>query len=171
MYKKLLAFLFCLVSSIANAQPKLNLDWSVIELEWRYIKQQVGAPNDLPMPPIVVETLPPNARMMFQFPVEETSDFPMQIIIAPSTLQSFDYEMIDWGIGHELTHYAFIMRDNNWDPTKRAFVQSRLHHCNREFMMITKGVAEIIFNVYHGQRELYAMYDFVQRSCLANPNQ
>ena len=167
-----MAFLFCLTSSIANVQPRLSdLDWPVIELEWKFIKQRVGAPIDLPMPPIIVETLPPGARMMFQFPIHDDSDYDMQIIISPETLKHYGYEMIDWGLGHELTHYAFIMRDNNWDYTKKTFVQTFPHHCNPEFMRITRNIADLIYNIHHGQRERYMMLNEVQRSCLSNPTQ
>ena len=167
-----MAFLFCLTSSIANVQPGLSdLDWPVIELEWKFIKQRVGAPINLPMPLITVETLPPGARMMFEFPTSSDSDSDMKISIAPETLKNYGYEMTTWGVGHELTHYAFIMRDNDWNHTKKTFVHKFPHHCNPEFMSITRDLAEVIYQVHHGQRERYMMLNEVQRSCLSNPSQ
>lgn len=172
MLRSAVAFLFCCISTIANAQHSLaDLDWPVIRLEWQFIKQAVGAPPDLPMPEIVIEPLPPGARMMFQFPTIDSDEYPLLITINPETLVKFDYEMVNWGLGHELTHYAFIMRDNNWDPNRSWYVQSRRHHCDPEFMQITHDIAEVIYNVYHGQRERYAMWDQVQRSCQYQPNQ
>ena len=70
MKKFMLALLFALATGTSLAQQLPNLDWRVIELEWRFIKERVGAPPDLPMPPIIVEPLPPGARMMFQFPIQ-----------------------------------------------------------------------------------------------------
>lgn len=172
MKNLLIAFLLILPASISWAELiKIDLDWPMIELEWKFIKQRVGAPIDLPMPPIIVEALPSRARMMFQFPIQDYSDYDMQISIAPETLKNYGYEMIDWGLGHELTHYAFIMRDNNWDYTKKTFVQNFTHHCNPEFMRITQDIAGIIYNIYHGQRERYMMLNEVHRSCLLHPNQ
>jgi hypothetical protein len=168
------ALLFGLITGtcFASARPT-GLDWPVIELEWKFIKQAVGAPANLPMPPIVVEELPPGARMIFQFPILPTDAYPMQISIAPSTLKNYGYEMLDWAVGHELTHYAFIMRENNWEYTRSQFVHdfNNKHHCNREYMAITKALADVVYSVYHGERERYAMWDEVQRSCAAHPNQ
>lgn len=150
----------------------LDLDWLVIQKEWAFIKQQVGAPVDLPMPNIILDlTLPSGARMMFQFPTQQDSQVPMQIMINPKTLVEYNREMIDWGLGHELTHYAFVMRENSWEYTKPYFIITQKHHCNREFMLITKELADVIYNVYHGERERYAMWDQVQRSCVTQPNQ
>lgn len=164
------AFLFC-VCTLAWSQ-QLDLDWRVINQEWEFIKQQTGAPNDLPMPNIIIDpTLPSGARMMFQFPTKQDSVIPMQIMINPKTLVEYNREMIDWGVGHELTHYAFVMRENNWEYTKEYFAITQKHHCNREFMRITKELADVIYNVYHGERERYAMWDQVQRSCVTQPNQ
>lgn len=174
MLQLMMAFLFCLASFIANAQTMTpNLDWTVIELEWKFIKQQLGAPANLPMPPIVVEELPPGARMLFQFPITNADTYPMQIGIAPSTLKYYGYEMLDWAVGHELTHYAFIMRENNWEYDRAKFVHDfrQPHHCNREYMAITKALADVVYSVYHGERERYAMWDEVQKSCANHPNQ
>jgi len=38
-------------------------------------------------------------------------------------------------------------------------------------MRITRDIADVIYNVYHGQRERYMMLNEVQRSCLSNPTQ
>ena len=154
------------------SRSAIDIDWDIVELEWRFIKQQVGAPADLPMPPIRLAKLPPGARMMFQFPLTD-DDEPMAIDIAPATLTQFTREMLDWALGHELTHYAFIMRENDWDTARTKFdhaVYNR-HHCNREFMTITKAIADIVWNSYHSERQRYAMWDQVQRSCQMQPDQ
>ena len=155
-----------------TAQAEFTIDWRTVNKEWEFIKEQVGAPKDLPMPPIIVDpTLPSGARMMFQFPTKEDSSVVMQIMINPKTINDYNTEMIDWGLGHELTHYAFVMRENDWDYTRSWFNITIRHHCNREFMRITKELADVIYNVYHGERERYAMWDQVQRSCVTQPNQ
>ena len=169
--RRLAAAFFILISASSWAH-NLDLDWTVINKEWAFIKQQVEAPDDLPMPDIIIDpTLPVGARMMFQFPTKQDSRVPMQVMINPKTLVEYNREMIDWGIGHELTHYAFVMRENNWEYSRTWFVITQKHHCNREFMRITKEIADVIYNVYHGERERYAMWDQVQRSCVTQPNQ
>ena len=170
MNKTLIRLLLCLMPLVCFAQDKPDLDWRVIELEWKFIKQQVGAPPDLPMPDIIIGNLPVGARMLFQYPVDDSGNR-LLITIAPETLNVYNQEMVDWGVGHELTHYAFIMRDNNWNYNLNNYIQTRFHHCDKEFMRITRDLAEVIYHVYHGQRERYAMWDQVQRSCVMQPNQ
>jgi len=170
MRRLVAAFFICICTSAWTQD--VDLDWTVINKEWAFIKQQTGAPDNLPMPVIIVDpTLPTGARMMFQFPTKQDSQVPMQIMINPRTLVEYNREMIDWGLGHELTHYAFVMRENNWEYTRTWFVITQKHHCNREFMRITKELADVIYNIYHGERERYAMWDQVQRSCVTQPNQ
>ena len=78
MHKWALAVLFSLFSLTAYAsKSEIDIDWDIVEIEWQFIKKQVGAPADLPMPPIHLKELPPGARMMFQFPLtdgDEVSD-------------------------------------------------------------------------------------------------
>ena len=171
MNKAFMAFLFCLASSIAYAQT-YELDWYVINQEWKFIKEQTGAPADLPMPPIIVEKdMPAAARMMFQYPTAENPQDRMIIMINPRTLEDYDREMIDWGLGHELTHYAMILQENNWDLTRETYNQEIRHHCNRTFMRITREVADLIYSIYHDERAKYQMYHQVQRSCVDQPHQ
>ena len=173
MHKWALVVLFSLFSLTAYAsKSEIDIDWDIVEIEWQFIKKQVGAPADLPMPPIHLKELPPGARMMFQFPLTD-GDEAMEITIAPTTLTQYSREMLNWAVGHELTHYAFIMRENFWDHTKTVYQHAiyNVHHCNQEFMNITRAIANIIWNSYHSERERYAMWDQVQRSCLMQPNQ
>lgn len=168
--KLLLSIYLCLLCINASAE-EFRLDWYTIEKEWSFIKNQLNAPDDLPMPPISIESnMPPAARMMFQFPVEDDGT-EMRIMINSTTLINYNTEMIDWGIGHELTHYAFILRENSWELNKPSYNYTVKHHCNKEFMSITKNIADIVFDVYHGERERYRMWDEVQRSCALYPNQ
>ena len=165
-----MAFLFCLASSIAYATD--DLDWLIINRVWTFVKTQTGAPADLPMPPIFVSAdMPAAARMMFQYPTRENPQDRMVIMINPTTLETYDRDMIDWGLGHELTHYAMILQENNWDLTRETYNQTILHHCNREFMRITRQIADLIYSVYHDERDRYQMYHQVQRSCVDQPHQ
>jgi hypothetical protein len=171
MSRLVMAFLFCLASSIAYAQTH-ELDWRVINQEWQFIKQETGAPGDLPMPPIIFSTdMPAAARMMFQYPTEENPQDRMIILINPRTMQDYDREMINWGVGHELTHYAMLLQENNWDLEKTTYSQNIRHHCNPKFMRITREVADLIYNIYHDERAKYQMYHQVQRSCVDQPHQ
>lgn len=167
-----LLIILCVILSLNVGAQELSLDRYTIEREWTFIKQQLNAPADLPMPPIEIDpNMPKTARMMFQFPTANDSGITMKIFINPKTLKDYNTEMLDWGIGHELTHYAFILRENNWELNRSSYNYTIKHHCNKEFMRITKDLADVIYNIYHGERERYRMWDEVQRSCAQYPNQ
>ena len=166
---KLLSIFLVVLCSIANAS-ELDLDWHTIEKEWSFIKKSTGAPADLPMPPIEIDsTLPSAARMVFQFPTVDDMQTEVKILINPRVLSEFNVELLDWGIGHELTHYAFVMRENDWDINRSHYQITIKHHCNKEFMRITSDIADIIDARYHSEK--YRMLSEVQRSCAFYPNQ
>ena len=170
--RKLIASLAVILATTALAADTADLDWRMIGQIWRLVKDETGAPPDLPMPPIEISSnMPAAARMMFQYPTQETATDRMIILINPTTLETYDRDMIDWGLGHELTHYALILEENGWDTGLAFYQQQRLHHCNRRFMKITRDIADLITSVYHDERARYQMYNQVQRSCVDQPHQ
>ena len=115
--------------------------------------------------------MPPFARMGFQYPTDKYPDYAMQISIAPRTIEQYSKEMVAWGIGHELVHYTFILRENHWARSKLTFQDQLKHHCNPEFKMITRAIADEIWKIYHSDTQRAAMYDEVEKSCFNEPNQ
>jgi hypothetical protein len=155
---------------IENPPPPIDLE--VVNRLWHYIKKAINAPADLPPPPIVMDwKVPIMARMGTQYPDENEPNLRFQISIAPRTVDMWEPEMVLYGIGHELVHYVFILRENNWDTTKRTYVVKLKHHCDREFKAITRGVADKLWNVWHSGTLRAKMYDEVIKSCGDNPEQ
>lgn len=170
--KKLLLIIVLCFTCNTSSQNRSAIDWRMVELEWKFIKQSTGAPDDLVMSPIIVSSdMPVGARMMFQYPTEGNSNDRILILINPATLETYDTNMVSWGIGHELTHYAMLLQENSWDLHREYYTQTIRHHCNPKFMRITKEIADLITSVYHDEQSKYQMYHQVQRSCVNQPNQ
>ena len=131
-----------------------DIDFDVITRLWGFVKKTTDAPGSLPPPPLVLDWhVPPFARMGFQYPTPQFPDNLMQISIAPRTIESYSKEMVAWGVGHELVHYAFIMRENQWQNRRATFADSVKHHCNLEFKAITRAIADEIWSIYHSDTQ------------------
>ena len=78
--------------------------------------------------------------------------------------------MVNWALGHELVHYAFLMRENQWQP-KTIYSNSIKHHCNPEFLQLTGDIADLISDTQMPSRERLRMYSEVFRSCTRHPDQ
>lgn len=173
---KLFVFLF-LFSVNVNAELKIEntmppIDTSMLERVWHYVQVRTKAPSGLPPPKLVIDwEVPQNARMGFQYPTKEFPGYPMQISIAPRTVDVWSRDMITWAVGHEMVHYAFILRENNWDLSKPTYTDKLKHHCDKEFIDITKGIADLIWDAYHSEVDRGKMYDEARQSCAKLPNQ
>ena len=149
-----------------------EIDYDVIGRMWDFVKLSTHAPSDLPPPRLVLDWhVPPFARMGFQYPTEKFPSYQMQISIAPRTIEQYSKEMVSWGLGHELVHYAFILRENHWQRGQATFQDQLKHHCNPEFKQITRAIADEIWKIYHSDTQRAAMYDEVEKSCFNEPNQ
>lgn len=156
--------------SVENTPPPIDMD--MVEQIWQYIKINTGAPVDFPAPRIVMDwEVPPLARMGYQFPTADMINTENQISIAPRTVDMWPRDIVTWGIGHEMTHYAFLMRENGWDLNRQYFFNYRKHHCDPEFQEITRGIADLIWSTYHSTADQTKMYDEVQKSCFMHPEQ
>ena len=78
--------------------------------------------------------------------------------------------MVNWAVGHELVHYAMLMRENQWE-SKAVYKNEVKHHCNPEFMTLTAGIADLISDAQAPSRERLKMYSEVFRSCARDPDQ
>ncbi len=149
-----------------------EIDYDVINRMWDFVKHTTDAPHDLPPPRLVLDWhVPPFARMGFQYPTDKFPEYQMQISIAPRTIEQYSKEMVSWGVGHELVHYAFILRENHWRHGQATFQDHLKHHCNPEFKQITRAIADEIWKIYHSDTQRAAMYDEVEKSCFNEPNQ
>jgi len=158
------------ILTIENPSPPVDL--KVVNRLWHYIKDVTGAPKDLPPPSITLDwEVPIRAAMGTQFPTEEEPNVRLQISIAPRTIDTWPREMVEYGIGHELVHYVFILQENNWDATKSTFSVKRKHHCDPEFKAITRGVADQLWAIWHSDALRSKMYDEVQKACANFPQQ
>ena len=155
---------------IENTPPPIDIE--MVEKIWLYLKQVTKAPVNLPAPKIVMDwEVPPLARMGYQFPTQEYPETISQISIAPRTVDMWPRDIVSWGIGHELTHYIFLMRENNYEIDRKFFYNFRKHHCDKEFMEVTRNIADLIWSTYHSGSDKTKMYDEVQKSCFNNPDQ
>jgi hypothetical protein len=154
-----------------SASQDKKLDMGIVQMVWAYIKSETKAPSDFPLPPLVVDpSLPTNARMVFQFPSVELPENTLQISVSPRTLSVWNRGMVSWAAGHELTHYAFLMRENGW-VRQAQYQNSMKHHCNPEFIRLTSGIADLIADQLTSGKDRLRMYSEVFRSCSRHPNQ
>lgn len=158
------------ITKIENPPPSIDMD--VVNRLWTYVKKEAGAPDNLTPPLVTLDwDVPMIARMGTQIPTEWTPNLPLQISIAPRTIDMTQKEMVLFGIGHEMTHYVFVLKENNWDASKKTFSIKRKHHCDKEFKKITYGVADQLWNMYHSDTLKYQMYQEVMKSCANFPDQ
>ena len=149
------------ITEIEISQPPINLQY--VNWIWERLKKEIGAPDDLLPPPIAIDwEVPIYARMGTQYPTKEFPDYRMQISIAPRTIDSEPDTMVLFGIGHELVHYLFIMRENNYE-IKETYTVELMHHCNMEFQDYNRIVIDVIWNIYHMSKA--RMNDELVKSC------
>jgi hypothetical protein len=160
----------------ANPTPAISpgdksFDMVTLDAIWRFIKSKTGAPVDLVMPNLVIQPgLPTTARMVFEFPSEDQPQNTLQINVSPRTLQLWSRPMVNWALGHELVHYAMLMRENQW-VVQAVYKNTIKHHCNPEFLKLTGDIADLISDAQSPSRERLRMYSEVFRSCTRHPDQ
>jgi len=121
---------------------------------WCWMKQEVNAPLDLPPPPVLVGPLPWNKYSVFVFPTPNAPDDVFSIEIGSDTLQYEDPLFVLWALGHELAHALFTLRPFGFK--KQASYPSALpftQHCDPEFGRVTRGAADVIWNIFHSSQQ------------------
>ena len=121
---------------------------------WCWMKQEVHAPLDLPPPPVLVGPLPWNKYSVFVFPTSNAPDDVFSIEIGSDTLEYEDPLFVLWALGHELAHVLFTLRPFGFK--KQASYPSALpftQHCDPEFGRITRGTADVIWNIFHSSQQ------------------
>jgi len=148
-----------------------SFDMATLQVIWDFIKSKTNAPADAAMPRLVVQPgLPTTARMVFEFPSEDQPQNTLQINVSPRTLQLWSRSMVNWAVGHELVHYAMLMRENQW-VEQTIYKNTIKHHCNPEFLKLTGDIADLISDAQSPSRERLRMYSEVFRSCIRHPDQ
>ena len=148
-----------------------SFDMATLQVIWDFIKSKTNAPADAGMPRLVVQPgLPTTARMVFEFPSEDQPQNTLQINVSPRTLQLWSRSMVNWAVGHELVHYAMLMRENQW-VEQTIYKNTIKHHCNPEFLKLTGDIADLISDAQSPSRERLRMYSEVFRSCIRHPDQ
>ena len=151
------------------SQP--SIDTYALGRVWDRLVREMNAPDHIKPPALVLDWhVPLMARMGFQYPNIEFPDSRMFVGVAPRTIDMTNPQMLVWGIGHEFTHFMFIMKENNFEY-KDVYEDKTLHHCNPEFMRITRVLADEIWSIYHEDTNRARMYDEVIKSCANQPNQ
>ena len=148
-----------------------SFDMATLQVIWDFIKSKTNAPADAAIPRLVVQPgLPTTARMVFEFPSEDQPQNTLQINVSPRTLQLWSRSMVNWAVGHELVHYAMLMRENQW-VEQTIYKNTIKHHCNPEFLKLTGDIADLISDAQSPSRERLRMYSEVFRSCIRHPDQ
>ena len=93
-----LALLGLWLASVSFAQglpiSATQLDMQMTGKIWEFIKKETQAPADLALPPIMIdENIPKEARMVFQFPSEDSPQNTMQISIGTSGTRLWKQDM------------------------------------------------------------------------------
>ena len=147
----------------------MPIDRDVFDRIWPWLKKQIGAPAELSPPRIVIDRSIAPARMETRYPCVQAPENKLEIGINPETLEREDNVVLVWAVSHELVHYLFLMRDNNYEWERKIFEPGSKHHCNREFMEITTQLAGEVWKIYHSG--VSQMYQEVQNACAVNPGQ
>ena len=149
------------ITTIELLPPPIDLN--DVNRIWKKLKKEIGAPDDLPAPIITLDwEVPIYARMGTQYPTEEFPNNRLQISIAPRTIDSEPDYMVLFGIGHEMVHYLFILRENGY-KIQKLYVVELHHHCNPEFQDFTRVVIDEVWNIYHVNKNI--MNDEIVKSC------
>lgn len=158
------------LTGIELAQPPIDLE--MVHRLWVVLKKETNAPSSLPYPPIVLDWEVPKIAMMgFQYPTKEYPDNRLQISLAPRTLDLMKDQEILFGIGHELTHYLFLLRNNGWDPNKKTYEPGKPQHCDPEFQRLMRMIIQKIWDTYHDDATRNRLNSEPRRSCTAHPDQ
>lgn len=146
----------------------LDRDAALVERYWTWLKAEVGAPTDLPWPMIEVAPLPSTVRMAFVFPTEEVPWHRTRIVISPRSVDRAtgpDRLMVLGELAHEMVHYVLLLAENRWDVGAEVLHNDVHHHCDREFMRLTRRIADFIWETYHSADTVRAIDYMVHQAC------
>lgn len=154
-------------SSIELPSP-FDQERDLIDRYWSWLTTEVNAPPHLPWPRIVVEPLPTTVRMAFVFPSEEAPWRKMRVVLSPRSVDRAagpDRLIVVGELAHELVHYVLVLAENEWDVDAEIFRNDVHHHCDLEFMRLTRQIADFIWNIYHSNDAVRSVNHMVDLAC------
>lgn len=177
--RKLIGILLLCFSELAMCQLVQPIDQGTVPINmkdvdrvWTFLKQRTNAPQDVPPPKIIIDwAMPGFARMATEYPTEKYPDRPVQISVGPGTVQNWPPQMVMWALGHEIVHYLWVLEENGWDYNKKTYTATRKHHCDQQFKIITRDLADELWKQWHDEGLRAAMYNEIHRSCATFPLQ
>src|SRR3989344_7315554 len=145
--RRCLALLFlCLLalplSASANSHEwkikgsSYQMDIVLMERVWARLVKEMNIPVGIEPPPMIFDSsYPSDVNMAFVYSIMPEYIVPSHIAVSPRAInkKNLSADHFIWGIGHELTHFAFVMRDNGWKYAPYYVEKTKHHHCNREF--------------------------------------
>jgi hypothetical protein len=148
--------------------PPLDEETFLIERYWSWLKAEVDAPSDLPWPRIDIEPLPRTVRMAFIFPTAEAPWRQTRIVISPRSVDraaGSERLSVVGELAHEIVHYVLILAENGWDFEADIMRNDVHHHCDHEFMRLTRQIANFIWVTYHSNDAIRSVDHMVQLAC------
>ncbi|SDJ48058.1 hypothetical protein SAMN04488026_101836 [Aliiruegeria lutimaris] len=148
--------------------PPFDEEIYLIERYWTWLKAEVNAPLSVLWPRIEIEPLPKTVRMAFVFPTEAAPWQETRIVISPRTVDRAAGPDRPAGIGelaHEVVHYILVLSENVWDAEADVLRNDRLHHCDHEFMRLSRKVSYFIWEVYHSNDAVRSVHRMVNLAC------
>jgi hypothetical protein len=161
-------------SSEVDLPMPLDLEADLVTRYWSWLLEEVDAPPGLPWPRIEIAPLPRTVRMAFVYP---TSDVPWQEMQIVMSVRSIDraagpeHLVVVGELAHELVHYVLVLKENGWDVSGETFRQAEHHHCQPEFMRLTRQVGQFIWDVYHSPASVRSVEHMVRLACWRDGHQ
>ena len=106
--------------------------------------------------------------MVLQFPTEAAPHRELRIIASVRSIEraAAGEELIVIGeLGHELVHFVLLLKENDWDPSRRPMENRIHHHCDPTFMRLARHVGTIIWDSYHSNDAVRSIDHMVRLSC------
>lgn len=158
-------------SSSFNLPKSLSVDTDLIEIYWQWLKVETTAPADTPIPDIVIEDLPSNAKMALFYPTQFKPDEALRITISERAIErakAGDRLLVLSELAHELVHYILLMQEHKWAFSRYRFDIARHGHCDPEFQRLSKEIGQVIWQAYHSDALLRDVAQMVQKACWEN---
>ena len=149
------------------------MDIVLMERVWARLVKEMNIPVGIEPPPMIFDSsYPSDVNMAFVYSIMPEYIVPSHIAVSPRAInkKNLSADHFIWGIGHELTHFAFVMRDNGWKYAPYYVEKTKHHHCNREFQRITKALADEIWDAHHDDTMRAFLYGEVILVCEYSPD-
>ena len=155
-------------TSALDLPPPLDQEAHLIERYWTWLKEEAGAPANFPWPSIHIEPLPRTVSMAFVFPTHEAPWHEARIVMSPRSIDRAngpDRLTVVGELAHEMVHYILVLAENGWNLDAGVLKNEVHHHCDDEFMRLTRQVGDFIWKVYHSNDAVRSIDQMVRLAC------